>query len=223
MTAPGIFVTGTDTGVGKTVAASALLRALAAEGWRAVGMKPVASGLAAGEAVPEDVVAHAEAANVIAPLDARNPYRFAPPIAPHVAAREAGVRIELTAIAAAYGELAAVADAIVVEGAGGPLVPLDDRHDMLDIAASLRLPVLLVVGIRLGCLSQARLCELAIRARGLRFAGWVAARIEPAMLRPEENVASLAAVLGAPIADFPNAEGARIGPVGLARLGFRRR
>lgn len=194
----GVFVTGTDTGVGKTVAACAMLRAYAASGLRAAGMKPVASGIAAHSSCNEDVSALEAAGNVDAPLALRNPYAFAPAIAPHLAARLAGVTIELARIDAAYRELAARADRIVVEGAGGALSPLDDVHDMLDIASTLGLPVLLVVGIRLGCLNHALLSALAIRARGLMLAGWIANAIEPAFPHFEENVATIERRLAAP-------------------------
>lgn len=199
----GIFVTGTDTGVGKTVVAVALLRALDAAGMRAIGMKPVAAGIDADAALNADVAALVAAANVAAPLGDVNPYAFAPPIAPHLAAQSAGVAIDLDRIAAAHGRLAAVADAVVVEGAGGVVVPLGLRTDMLDIPVRLGLPVLLVVGIRLGCLNHALLSALAIAGRGLRLAGWVANRIDPAMAEVDGNLGALRERLTAPlVADF---------------------
>jgi dethiobiotin synthetase len=193
----GIFVTGTDTGVGKTAVACALLRRWSAQGARAVGMKPVAAG-AAGPDGSDDVAALAAAGNVAAPLAARNPFAFAPAIAPHLAAAEAGVRIDLERIRAAYDLLAARADRIVVEGAGGVRVPLDATRDMLDIAGALALPVLLVVGIRLGCLNHALLSAHAIHARGLVLAGWVANLVDPSMARIDANVQALDARLPAP-------------------------
>ena len=197
----GVFVTGTDTGVGKTRIATALLAALAASGVRAVGMKPVAAGIDASADVNEDVAALAAAGNVDAPLALRNPYAFTEPIAPHLAARDASVRIDLGAIERAFAALAAHADVVVVEGAGGALVPLDAASDMLDIARVLGIPVLLVVGMRLGCLNHALLSVLAIRARGLALAGWVANELPPGMARCADNVATLARALGvAPIA-----------------------
>ncbi len=200
----GLFVTGTDTGVGKTRVAAALLRALAANGRRAVGMKPVAAGVAQGATRNADVAALLAAGNVPAELEDVNPHSFVPAIAPHLAAAEAGSAIDLETIAAAYARLAARADRVVVEGAGGPLVPLSARFDMLDIPARLHLPVLLVVGIRLGCLNHALLAALAINARGLELAGWVANRIDPAMRAADENVAALAERLAAPlVAELP--------------------
>ena len=174
----GLFVAGTDTGVGKTRVATALLRALAGAGTRAIGMKPVAAGVAAEAAINADVLALAAASGVEAPQADVNPYGFASAIAPHVAAERAGVAIDLETIAAAYGRLAARADVVVVEGAGGVLVPLGPRLDMLDVAARLRLPVVLVVGIRLGCLSHALLSALAIAARGVELRGWIANRTQ---------------------------------------------
>ena len=194
----GIFVTGTDTGIGKTVVACALLRAHAARGLRAVGMKPVASGIAAGSGRNEDVAALEAAGNVHVPLALRNPYAFTPAIAPHLAAAQAGVNIELSRIDLAYRELARCADRVVVEGAGGALAPLDDRHDMLDIASTIGLPVLLVVGVRLGCLNHALLSALAIRARGLNLAGWVANAIDPGLPCFDDNVATIERRLVAP-------------------------
>ena len=216
-----LFVTGTDTGVGKTVASVALLRSLAASGRRAVGMKPVAAGIDAGDEVNADVAALFAAGNVDAPLADRNPYAFASPIAPHVAAARSGVAIDLERIAAAHARLAGRADVVVVEGAGGPLVPIGARHDMLDVARRLAAPVVLVVGVRLGCLSHALAAELAIRARGLELAGWVANRIDPAMAAAEESVSALDARLPAPrVADLAWGDPAAPGPVDLRRLGF---
>jgi dethiobiotin synthetase len=200
----GLFVAGTDTGVGKTAIATALLRAAVAQGHRALGMKPVAAGRDAGAKVNADVAALAAAGNVEAPLALRNPYRFDPPIAPHLAAARVGVVLSLRQIAAAYAELASLADVLVVEGAGGVLVPLTERHDMLDVAACLALPVVLVVGIRLGCLNHALLTELALRSRGVPLCGWVANRIDPDAAAGDESVAALMRRMGAPmLADVP--------------------
>src|SRR5262245_48918926 len=197
--ARGLFVVGTDTGVGKTVVAAALLRGAVARGHRAVGMKPVAAGIDAGETHNADVRALAAAGNVSAPWRDVNPYAFDAPIAPHVAALHARTRIEIEPIAAAYGRLAAAADLVVVEAAGGALTPLDERADMLDIAARLGLPVLLVVGVRLGCLNHALLSVLAINARGLELAGWIANRIDPAMAEAQASVDTLARRFAAPL------------------------
>jgi dethiobiotin synthetase len=197
----GIFLAGTDTGVGKTRIAVGLVRLLRAAGVRVAGMKPVAAGIEPGAAANADVDALARADGLALPLRDRNPYAFAAPIAPHLAARDAGVAIELAAIAAAWSRIAQAADTIVVEGAGGVLVPLGPDLDMLDIARRLRLPVLLVVGVRLGCLNHALLSARAISDRGLPLAGWVANRIDPHMARGDDNVAELKARLAAPMWD----------------------
>lgn len=186
----GYFVTGTDTGVGKTRVAVALVHALRAQGLRVAVMKPVAAGCAPG--VPnEDVSALMQAANVAADINDVNPYRFAAAIAPHIAAAQAGVRIELNRVADAYVRLAACADAVVVEGAGGWRVPLNEREDMADLAVRLGLPVLLVVGLRLGCLNHALLTADAVVRRGVPWAGWIANAIDPVMACAEENLATL--------------------------------
>ena len=197
MSARGFFVTGTDTGVGKTRVAVALIHALRAHGLRVAAMKPVAAGCEPGE-LNEDVVALVAAANVPARLADVNPYSFKPPIAPHIAAAQAGVRIDLDAIAAAYARLAAQADAVVVEGAGGWRVPLNDSEDMADLAQRLALPVVLVVGLRLGCLNHALLTAESVAARGLPWAGWIGNHIDPAMACQAENLDALRARLPRP-------------------------
>jgi len=199
--AHGFFVTGTDTGVGKTLVSCGLLRAARARGLRAVGMKPVAAGaeLRGNEWVNEDVVALREAGNVIAPASEVNPYCFAPPIAPHIAAAEAAVAIDAGVITAAYDELSRRADIVIVEGAGGYLVPLGPALDMATLTERLALPVLLVVGMRLGCINHALLTAAAIRARRCTLAGWVANHLEPRMDHAEANVAALADRLRAPL------------------------
>ncbi len=186
----GYFVSGTDTGVGKTRVAVALVHALRAQGLRVAVMKPVAAGCAPG-APNEDVSVLMQAANVAADVDDVNPYRFDAAIAPHIAAAQAGVRIELDRVADAFARLAAGADTVVVEGAGGWRVPLNDREDMADLAARLGLPVLLVVGLRLGCLNHALLTADAVMRRGVPWAGWVANVIDPAMACVEDNLATL--------------------------------
>lgn len=212
--ATGIFVTGTDTGIGKTRVAVALIEGLVADGYRVAAMKPVAAGIDAGAPANADVLALARAANVDARLPDINPYAFAPALAPHLAALQAGVIIDLDRCAQAYARLAAAADIVVVEGAGGVLVPLGAGHDMLDLARRLALPVLLVVGIRLGCLNHALLSARAIRARGLTLAGWVANRVDPRMAEPDANVTTLDAALGAPrIANLPFAAGVPADPM----------
>ncbi len=190
MTARGLFVTGTDTGVGKTRVAVALIHALRARGLRVAAMKPVSAGSAPGE-LNEDVVALMQAANVEAEVSDVNPYAFADPIAPHIAAQLAGVTIELAIIVAAYARLAAMSDVVVVEGAGGWRVPLNEHEDMADLAQCLGLPVVLVVGLRLGCLNHASLTAESIALRHLPWAGWVGNHIDPSMAQQSANLDAL--------------------------------
>jgi len=199
------FVVGTDTNVGKTYVASALLRHFVGSGKSAVGMKPVASGCTLsehgiwqGQLVNDDVVALYEAGNVAAALESINPYHFVPAIAPHIAAEKDGVNIDLDLIVRAYQTLAEMADIVVVEGAGGFFVPVNASQTLADLAVKLNLPVILVVGMRLGCINHALLTVEAIKARGLELAGWVANRIDPDMSMFEENLASLQQRIDAP-------------------------
>ena len=207
MTARAWFVTGTDTGVGKTLAAQALLYRLRERHARVVGMKPVAAGAEMGSDghwSHDDVQALQLASSIAAPPELTNPYLLRDAVSPHIAAQRDGVRIELERIVQACRALRAQADAVVVEGAGGFRVPLSDTLDGADLAVALDLPVLLVVGLRLGCLSHALLGAEAIAARGLRLAGWIANRIDPAMPEQDANLALLAARLPAPcLGDLP--------------------
>jgi len=200
----GLFVAGTDTGVGKTRVSVLLLHAFNARGWRTAAMKPVAAGARRQGSAwhNEDVDQLRAAASLRSRRASVNPYCFAPPIAPHIAAAEAGVRIALPRIRAAYRDLARAADLVVVEGAGGLLVPIDGRRDTADIALTLDLPVVLVVGLRLGCINHALLTVAALRSRGLVLAGWVANSIVPRMARREENIAALRARIPAPLLGF---------------------
>lgn len=185
----GVFITGTDTGVGKTLVAAALLEGLKAQGVRAVGMKPVAAGckLVDGAWANEDVARLRAASGVEAPPALVNPYLLRDAVAPHIAAEREGRRIEIAPIVEAYRQLAQLAEWVVVEGVGGFKVPLNEREDTADIAAALGLPVILVVGMRLGCLNHALLTMEAIGARGLRPIGWVANQLDPSMQGFIEN------------------------------------
>jgi dethiobiotin synthetase len=192
------FVTGTDTGVGKTLISCALLHAFSARGKRAVGMKPVACGRATG-GQNEDVEKLRAAGNVDADSGQVNPYNFAAPVSPNIAAQDAGTRIELKPILHAYCTLAAQADVVIVEGVGGYRVPLNERQDGADMAALLGLPVIMVVGMRLGCLNHALLTFTAIKASGLRLAGWVANVQDAGMPALRENIFMLQQRLEAPL------------------------
>lgn len=192
------FVTGTDTGVGKTTVTQYLMRHYVSQGLRVVGMKPVASGCAmiAGVWQNEDVAAMMAASNVDAPRAWINPYCFDPAIAPHIAAEQAGVAISLEQIAKAYANLCSIADVVIVEGAGGLLVPLNQTHSMLDLMQTLQLPALLVVGMRLGCINHALLTQQVMRAHAVEGCGWVANHIDPTMPVADENLAALTHWLG---------------------------
>jgi len=212
----GFFVAGTDTGVGKTLVAAALLRRFGALGLRAAGMKPIAAGCEQGR--NEDVEALLAAGMRGLERDLVCPYLFEPPIAPHIAAREAGVNIDLAVIEQAFIALSGKSEVIVVEGVGGFRVPLDEHEDAGAIPKRLGLPVVLVVGLRLGCLSHALLTQEAIEAEGLGFAGWIVNRIDPAMARAEENVEALKRRLRAPLlADVPFGPPSEF-PIALERL-----
>ena len=214
-----VYVTGTDTGIGKTVASSALLHALRLRGLRAVGMKPLASGCehtAAGWR-NEDALALQAASNPRPEYADLNPYALPLPLAPELAARDAGVTVELGTIRAAYARLQAQADAVVVEGVGGWAAPLSASIDQADVVHALDLPVVMVVGLRLGCLNHAYLTMRAIAADGCRLAGWIGNAIDPGMARRDDNLALLAARIPAPCwGVLPHADPAD--PAALARL-----
>ncbi|HYX74012.1 MAG TPA: dethiobiotin synthase [Steroidobacteraceae bacterium] len=201
MSAQGIFITGTDTGVGKTVIACALVRALRREGRRVGVMKPVASGsfqTSEGLRNP-DALALMEAAGLPTEDYARvNPYCFQPPISPHIAAEAVKIAVDTNLIRENFDRLTADADWIVVEGAGGWLAPINERETMADLARALSLPVLLVVGLKLGCLNHAQLSWRAVRSDGARLAGWIASAIDPQMSHVAENLESLERRLGEP-------------------------
>ena len=196
----GLFITGTDTEVGKTVVARLVVRALVATGVRVAVMKPVA----AGSLMTTDGLRNADAlgliadSNVVMPYDTVNPYCLAEPVSPHLAARAAGVTIELQCIRENFAKLRAAADCVIVEGAGGWLAPLNDAQFIADLAAALELPVLVVVGLRLGCLNHALLTVAAIRQRQQTLAGWIANRIDPDFARLPENLATLQRHIGMP-------------------------
>jgi len=197
----GLFITGTDTGVGKTVIAAALVRALVAQGHRVAVMKPVASGSdrTAEGLRNDDALALMKASNVAAPYARVNPYCFEPAISPHIAAEEARIAVDTAHIRHNFNALAAAADLVVVEGAGGWLAPIGQNASISDLAKVLDLPVVLVVGIRLGCINHARLTTLAIQTQHpAHFAGWIANTLDSAMPRQKENLETLTHHLGAP-------------------------
>lgn len=192
------FVTGTDTNVGKTLISCALLHGFAGQGLRVVGMKPVAAGCD-GQDMNEDVRLLRAAGNAMASLGQINPYCFTQAVAPHLAAKYAGVKINLARIIESYRELAALADVVIVEGAGGFCVPLNDEQDSMDLAMQLKLPVILVVGLRLGCINHAQLTVKAIESCGLTLAGWVANSVDVPMNMQGENITALQQRIAAPL------------------------
>ena len=195
--ATGFFITGTDTGIGKTTVSCQLLHAFVARGKTVVGMKPIAAGCENGQW--EDVEQLLAASNVNISRQQLNPYAFNPPLAPNIAAAQAGIEIDLEVIQQAYHVLSNHAEVVIVEGVGGFQVPLSAQQDGADLAQVLGLPVILVVGMRLGCLNHALLTVKAIQASGLLLAGWVANCIDPQMLAMEENVNALAQRIDCPL------------------------
>ena len=192
------FVTGTDTNVGKTLISCALLHGFAARGKRVVGMKPVAAGCD-DDGLHQDVAQLSAASNVSASKDLINPYCFSQAIAPHLAAQHDGVNINLARIVESFSALTEQVDVVIVEGAGGFVVPLNDGQDSADLAGQLALPIILVVGMRLGCLNHALLTVEAIAARGLTLAGWVANVMDADMAMLNENIAALRQRIAAPL------------------------
>lgn len=193
----GYFVTGTDTGVGKTLVSCALLHAFCIHGKSAVGMKPVAAGMENDKWA--DVELLAAASNVNAPRELINPYALVPPIAPHIAAKQAGIQIDIAVIRNACLGLQKLAEVVIVEGVGGFCVPLNDHQDSAEMAQALGLPVILIVGMQLGCLNHALLTAQAVRTAGLPLAGWIANCIDPQMAVFDENVLALEQRMGCPL------------------------
>jgi dethiobiotin synthetase len=192
------FVTGTDTEVGKTFATCTLLHAARQKGYRAIGMKPVASGID-HKGRNSDVEKLIAASSYAAPRELVNPYCFDAPVAPHIAAVIENRPIEIERIATAARDLATEADILLVEGVGGFLVPLGENIDGADLAERLNYSIILVVGLRLGCLNHALLTVEAVHSRGLVLAGWIANCIDPEMSCPEENISALTDMLPAPL------------------------
>lgn len=224
--ARGVFVTGTDTEVGKTFVATALVRSLVAAGLGVAVMKPVAAG---AEATPRglrnsDALALMAAANVPADYEIVNPYCLELPASPHIAAAKAGIRIETAPIVRAFEELAQRADLVVTEGAGGWYAPINDTETMADLATVLDLPVILVVGLRLGCINHALLTAQAIEAQGLRIAGWIGNYLSPRFEHSAGNIAALEARIAAPLLEIvpfvqdPPGSPAQLSRIAVARL-----
>ena len=197
----GIFIAGTDTGIGKTLASCLLIDALVQEGNKVVGMKPIASGASSveGKLQNEDAMYLQQYSNVEAPYEKINPYCFEPPVAPHIAAQKAGREIDLSTIRQSYNQLSVMADWVIVEGVGGWYVPINDNQTTADIPLALNLPVVLVVGMKLGCINHALLAVNAIRASGNELAGWIANDIDKDMAVHDEVLETLQTRLGCPL------------------------
>lgn len=189
----GFFITGTDTDVGKTTIALGLMAALQEKGLSVAAMKPVSAGCAITSQGlrNEDALRLMQQASIQLPYELVNPYAFEPPIAPHIAAAKVGIEMKIETLVDAYQQIARQAEVVIVEGAGGWLVPFNNTHTMADLAVALKLPVINVVGIRLGCLNHALLTEASIRTHGLVQAGWVANQLSSAMLSARNNIDDL--------------------------------
>lgn len=187
------FITGTDTGVGKTYVACKLIQQYVALGYKVVGMKPVAAGCdwVDGEWVNDDVLKLEAVSNVKAPRALINPYSFKEAVAPHIAAELAGVEIKMAVIQQAFAALSQLADIVIVEGAGGFLVPINQQQTFADLVVLLNIPVILVVGIKLGCINHTLLTIEAIKARNCQLDGWIANPIESEMQQYNENVSTI--------------------------------
>ena len=204
---PGFFIAGTDTAVGKTLVSVALTRALVARGLRVAVFKPVAAGSVDTPAGPrnEDALQLLAASNVPATYEDVNPVLLATPASPHLAARHAGISIRAEPILLAQRKLAAISDCLIVEGAGGWLAPISAVETMGDLAEKMALPVILVVGLRLGCLNHALLTREAIRSQGVPFAGWIANKMRTEMPLANANIDSLATRFGVgPLGTVPS-------------------
>ena len=200
MTGLAYFITGTDTEIGKTTLSSVINRALVAKGFRTAAMKPVAAGAVMVDGVlhNEDVDALVSAANVSLPTGLVCPYLLRTPVSPNLSASQDGRTIDIPHIVDCYRKIRQKAEAVIVEGVGGFLVPFSRNTSSADLAEQLGLPVIMVVGLKLGCISHALLTAEAIRARGLTLAGWIANRVDPDMAFSEGNIETLENWLDAP-------------------------
>lgn len=200
MTKPAYFITGTDTEIGKTTLSSVIIRALVARGFRTAAMKPVAAGAVSVDGVlhNEDVDTLVSATNVSLPTELVCPYLLRTPISPNLSAMQDGREIDVSHIVDCYRKIRQQAEAVIVEGVGGFLVPFSQDASSADLAEQLKLPVIMVVGLKLGCISHALLTAEAVRARGLVLAGWIANCIDPGMAFSDGNIETLENWLDAP-------------------------
>ncbi|QWE08803.1 dethiobiotin synthase [Polynucleobacter ibericus] len=197
----GFFVTGTDTEVGKTLVSGALILKLREQGMNAIGFKPVVAGTyqdARGKTLNEDVETLRTASNLDSNALSLCPYVLDQPAAPHLVAAHQGVKLEMDVMAKAFRHIQNQADCVVVEGAGGLLIPLNEVEDLGAFAKEIHLPIILVVGMKLGCINHALLTYEAIKARNLTIAGWVANTLSTEMSLLQENVQTLKTRIAAP-------------------------
>jgi len=226
--ATGFFVTGTDTEVGKTLVSGALILKLREQGMKAIGFKPVVAGTyqdAQGHTLNEDLETLRIASNLSSTELSLCPYVLEQPVAPHLLAAQQGLKLEMSTILQAFRNVQNQADCVVVEGAGGFLIPLNDREDLGTFAQEIKLPIILVVGMKLGCINHALITCEAIKARNLNIAGWVANTLSTEMPLLEENIQTLQARIGAPflglIPALPNElQKADNSPYSIEALGF---
>jgi dethiobiotin synthetase len=199
MSAQGYFITGTDTDVGKTCATIALMRYFKRQGKTVLGMKPVASGctLHAGELKNADALLIQDNASIALDYQMINPYAYKLPVSPHIAGIHDPVKLAI--IVECYNSLKALADIVIVEGAGGWYAPLNAQDDISDLANALALPVILVVGLRLGCINHAKLSYQAIKLSGLACAGWIPVSVDPDLLNRDENIQAIKTALPVPL------------------------
>ena len=197
----GFFITGTDTEIGKTFVSSLLIKFFAEKGYKVAGMKPVASGADKVDGVlqNEDALALMQSSNIDIDYKTVNPYTFEPAVSPHIAAEQAGIEVKHDVIKDNYNKLQQVADVVVVEGVGGWYAPISCHTTVADLAESMQLPVILVVGLRLGCLNHALLTSQALRQSGLTVAGWIANHVEEDFSSAGKNISTLKHYLN----DFP--------------------
>jgi dethiobiotin synthetase len=197
----GYFITGTDTGVGKTIVTLAVMELLKRRGFEVAGMKPVASGCdpSAAGLRNHDAIQIMQACSSILPYSQVNPYAFEPAIAPHIVAARSGETISVAKIVSVYRDLEEAADRVVVEGVGGWQVPLGDEAMLPDLANRLELPVILVVGLRLGCINHTLLTAAAINSSRLEFAGWVANQLQPGLEAMDDIIETLLGRIDAPL------------------------
>ncbi len=193
------FITGTDTGVGKTCATIALMQYFKRQGQTVVGMKPISAGCEwlDGQLKNEDALLIQQHASIQLPYKKINPYAFELPVSPHLAGKDNPVQIDT--VVHYFNELSNIADVVLVEGVGGWLAPINNKEDIADLAKALDIPVILVVAVKLGCINHAKLTFQSIISAGVKCNGWMAMCIEPNMLKVDENIETLRNYISDPL------------------------